>query len=112
VGIFPEGQRMKDGSLGEGKIGVAFLASRTGAPVIPAGIVGAHRSMPVGALIPRPHRVQVVFGRPLFFPAEGPKPGREELNAFATRVMEEIARLSRPGGRTEASSRALEGSHR
>lgn len=37
--IFPEGTRSKDGKLGRGKSGVAFIASESGADVLPAGIV-------------------------------------------------------------------------
>lgn len=98
VGIFPEGQRMKDGTLGEGKMGVAFLASRSGAPVIPAAIVGAHKAMPVGAMIPRPHRVRVFFGDPILFRAGGERARREELMEFANTLMSTIADLVEAGG--------------
>lgn len=37
--IFPEGTRSKDGKLGRGKSGVAFIASESGADVLPVGIV-------------------------------------------------------------------------
>jgi len=37
--IFPEGTRSKDGKVGRGKTGVALIAARSGAAVIPAGIV-------------------------------------------------------------------------
>ena len=39
-GIFPEGTRSKDGLLHRGKTGAARLALRTGAPIIPVGLVG------------------------------------------------------------------------
>jgi 1-acyl-sn-glycerol-3-phosphate acyltransferase len=96
VAIFPEGERMEDGQVGEGKVGVAFLASRTGAPVIPAAIIGAHKAMPVGALLPRPLPIRVVFGRPLVFESLSLKPTREEMDDFADRVMQAIADLGAP----------------
>ena len=37
--IFPEGTRSKDGKVGRGKTGVALIAARSGAAVVPAGIV-------------------------------------------------------------------------
>lgn len=37
--IFPEGTRSKDGKIGKGKSGVAFIASASGADVLPVGIV-------------------------------------------------------------------------
>ena len=94
IGIFPEGQRMKDGQMGEGKLGVAFLAWRSGAPVIPAAIVGAHKAMPVGAGIPRPMPVHVVFGEPMFFSPEARRPEKEEMIGFANQVMDRIAELA------------------
>ncbi len=36
--IFPEGTRSKDGRVGKGKTGVALVASKAGADVIPVGI--------------------------------------------------------------------------
>ncbi len=39
-GIFPEGTRSRDGLLHKGKTGVARLALRTGAPIIPTGLIG------------------------------------------------------------------------
>jgi 1-acyl-sn-glycerol-3-phosphate acyltransferase len=39
-GIFPEGTRSKDGLLHKGKTGAARLALRTGAPLIPVGLIG------------------------------------------------------------------------
>ena len=94
VGIFPEGQRMKDGRLGEGKLGVAFLAWRSGAPVIPAAIVGAHLAMPVGASLPRPVPVHVCFGEPIRFETANERPDRDELIEFATEVMRRIMKLA------------------
>jgi 1-acyl-sn-glycerol-3-phosphate acyltransferase len=94
IGIFPEGQRMKDGQMGEGKLGFAFLAWRSGAPVIPAAIVGAHSAMPVGAGIPRPMPVHVVFGEPFVFSSESRRPDKDEMNDFANQVMDRIAELA------------------
>lgn len=37
--IFPEGTRSKDGKLGRGKTGVALIAARSGATVVPAAII-------------------------------------------------------------------------
>ena len=39
-GIFPEGTRSKDGLLHKGKTGAARLALRTGAPLLPVGLIG------------------------------------------------------------------------
>lgn len=37
--IFPEGTRSKDGKVGNGKTGVALIAAKSGADVLPCGII-------------------------------------------------------------------------
>ncbi|MHC5034975.1 MAG: lysophospholipid acyltransferase family protein, partial [Planctomycetota bacterium] len=64
-GIFPEGGRTFDGLLREPKPGVALLALRSGAPVIPVTIEGAYRAWPRGRHYPVPTRIRVYFGRPV-----------------------------------------------
>lgn len=63
--VFPEGTRSLDGSLGEGRDGVAVLALRTGAPIVPIGISGAYERWPRGQKLPHPGgRVTVRVGSP------------------------------------------------
>lgn len=64
VGLFPEGTRSKDGTVGPFRSGVEFLVRRTGATVVPVGLGGAARAMPRGALLPRPRKITVRFGAP------------------------------------------------
>ena len=92
VGIFPEGGRSADGTLRAAQSGVGLLASRSGAVVVPAGIRGAHRAMPVGALIPRPVRVEVHFGPALTFAAG--RGERLDPDVVTARIMDEVQRLS------------------
>lgn len=68
VGVFPEGTRSIDGSLGPFKPGFAALVRRTELPIYPVGIAGAHRALGKGSLFLKPRRVCVVFGDSL--PAE------------------------------------------
>lgn len=63
VGMFPEGTRTHDGSLGEFKPGFLVLLRRTRLPIQPVGIAGAFEAYPRGHW-PRPGRVRVVFGEP------------------------------------------------
>ena len=65
LGIYPEGTRSPDGRLHKFRTGAARLALRTGAPVIPVGLVGTDRVLPAGER--RWHRVpvQVHYGPPL-----------------------------------------------
>ena len=67
VGLFPEGTRTADGTLGDLKPGFVTLARRGGVPVYPVGIAGAFEALPRSRKlpIPGPGRVRVVFGEPL-----------------------------------------------
>ncbi|MEA2434829.1 MAG: 1-acyl-sn-glycerol-3-phosphate acyltransferase [Actinomycetota bacterium] len=68
VAIFPEGTRSRDGRLQRGRTGVTRLALATEAPVIPCGLIGTDKVMPVGMNRPRVRRrkrVVVSFGHPI-----------------------------------------------
>jgi 1-acyl-sn-glycerol-3-phosphate acyltransferase len=74
VCIFPEGTRTRSGSLREPKRGVGRLALQTGAPVIPAAVLGTERVRRGWRI--RPHKIKVRLGRAMTFPrAEDPSPG-------------------------------------
>jgi 1-acyl-sn-glycerol-3-phosphate acyltransferase len=63
--VFPEGTRSADGGLQRARDGVAVLALRTGAPIVPVGIGGSDRVWPRGQRFPHPGgRVTVRVGSP------------------------------------------------
>ncbi len=65
-GIYPEGTRSRDGRLHKGHTGPARLALRTGAPLVPVGLVGTRDIQPPGAKAPRPFRAcEIRIGRPI-----------------------------------------------
>jgi 1-acyl-sn-glycerol-3-phosphate acyltransferase len=64
-GIYPEGTRSRDGLLYRGRTGVAWLATTSGAPVVPVALVGTEKLQPVGSRLPRPAKVSVRFGAPI-----------------------------------------------
>ena len=64
--MFPEGTRIRPGSLGRPKRGVGRLALETGAPVVPVAVIGTE-AVRRGWRI-RPHRVRIRAGRALTFP--------------------------------------------
>jgi 1-acyl-sn-glycerol-3-phosphate acyltransferase len=66
-GIHPEGTRSPDGRLYRGKIGVAWLTLKTGAPVLPVALSGTEKVLPVGAKVPRPARIGITIGEPMSF---------------------------------------------
>ncbi len=65
VTLFPEGTRSLDGDLGEIKAGIALLASRAKATVVPAAIAGTFESWPRHRAFPRPHPLRIHFGPPI-----------------------------------------------
>ena len=65
-GIYPEGTRARDGYLHKGHTGAARLSLRTGAPIVPVGILGTRTIQPPDAPYPRPFRpVEIRFGQPI-----------------------------------------------
>jgi 1-acyl-sn-glycerol-3-phosphate acyltransferase len=69
--LFPEGRRGEGPVLGPLLNGPAFLALRANVPIVPLGIGGSQRSMPVGSNRVRPVKIYLVVGRPIWPP---PKP--------------------------------------
>ena len=63
--IFPEGTRSATGELQKPKDGLAMLALRTGAPIVPIGMADTDRVWPRGQLLPRPGgHATMRIGRP------------------------------------------------
>ncbi len=86
VGIFPEGRLSRDGRLSPALPGAAFLAAKSGAPVVPARIRGSIRVLPRGRVLPRLHRVRIRFGRPF-------RVADARDRAAARRILEKVERL-------------------
>jgi 1-acyl-sn-glycerol-3-phosphate acyltransferase len=81
--IFPEGTRVRPGSLGKPKRGVGRLALETGAPVVPIAVNGTE-SIRRGWRI-RPHKVRIRAGCPLRFP-HVEDPSRALASAVTDRI--------------------------
>jgi 1-acyl-sn-glycerol-3-phosphate acyltransferase len=94
--VFPEGTRSHDGTLGQGRDGVAVLALRTGAPIVPVGLSGSYERWPRGQRLPRPGgRVTARVGSPFrLADVLPPDLDRRAAKAAATDViMRRIAEL-------------------
>lgn len=96
--IFPEGALSKDGSVGQGKPGVAYLLWRTGRPVIPVAITGHHNMGPYRFFM-RKHRLVVMFGMPIsreeIF-GEGDlfvQPTRDQLTSATELIMSRVREM-------------------
>ncbi|MDQ2797084.1 MAG: 1-acyl-sn-glycerol-3-phosphate acyltransferase [Actinomycetota bacterium] len=67
LGIYPEGTRSPDGRLHKFRTGVARLALRSGASVVPVGLVGTRDVQPPDSRRWHRAQVEVNFGAPLQF---------------------------------------------
>ncbi len=90
LGIYPEGTRSPDGRLYKFRTGVARLALRSGAPVVPVGLIGTHDVKPPTGW--RWHRrpLSVHFGPPLDFSHRAD----DERSARALREVTEQIRVA------------------
>jgi 1-acyl-sn-glycerol-3-phosphate acyltransferase len=93
--IYPEGTRTRDGRLHRGHTGIARLALRTGAPIVPVGMIGTDEINPIGRKLPRLFRpVMVRFGNPISVDRyEGREHDKLVLRQITDEVMFEIRQL-------------------
>jgi len=82
--LYPEGTRGSGPVLRPLLNGPAFLALRANVPIVPVGIGGSERSMPIGAKWLRPTHVAMVVGKPIWPP---PSPGTARV---PRRVVDEL----------------------
>jgi 1-acyl-sn-glycerol-3-phosphate acyltransferase len=97
IALFIEGTRSRDGHLKVGRGGAAFLAMRSGAPLLPVAISGTHRIFPGSSRWPHPTKVVVRIGEPfsLGHVADG-RLDREALAAGTERIMATIEGMMPP----------------
>jgi 1-acyl-sn-glycerol-3-phosphate acyltransferase len=98
VVIAPEGTRSHDGRLQSAHGGVAVLAARSGAPVVP---LAYHGSEGFRANLRRLRRTDfhIRVGEPFRFGSSGEFPSRAQRAAFVAEVMGRIAALLPPESR-------------
>lgn len=86
LGVFPEGTRGA-GGLEQVADGLAYLALRSGAPVLPIAVVGTAEALPRGRRVP--HRrapVRVVFGTPITIKVDGDPRARRTVAVAAEQL--------------------------
>lgn len=95
-GIYPEGTRARDGFLHKGHTGAARLACRTGAPIVPVGILGTRLIQAPDVLLPRPFMpAEIRFGRPIDPARYGTSAGRKfRYRQITDELMYEIRALT------------------
>ena len=87
LGVFPEGTRSLDGMLNPAEPGVALIVQKSGAPVVPMALIGAHEMLPVGATRMKHGKLTVAIGDPLFFT---PDSTREEITLAYMRAIAQL----------------------
>ncbi len=68
VGIYPEGTRRPDSRFEEVEEGFAYIAVRSGAPIVPIALSGTEAVFPKDKKLPRFVKIRVVIGEPFRFP--------------------------------------------
>ena len=92
--VFPEGQRTPDGKLQPAQPGLGLVIAKTLAPVVPMRIFGAYDAWPIHKKWPRPGRVTIVVGQPIYFTqADIESGGKEVYQRLSQRVMDAITAL-------------------
>lgn len=66
--MFPEGTRRSGATVEDLFDGPAYVAARSGVPLVPVGIGGSDLAMPVGAKFIRPRKIVLVVGEPIVPP--------------------------------------------
>ncbi len=92
--LFPEGTRQSGPLIQPLHEGAAYLALRTGVPIVPVGIGGSERAMPKGTKVLRPVKVHMVIGEPIRPPSlEGGRAPRRVVHQLTGRLADELQRL-------------------
>jgi 1-acyl-sn-glycerol-3-phosphate acyltransferase len=101
--MFPEGTRRSGDTVEDLFDGPAYVAARAGVPLVPVGIGGSDKAMPVGVKFIKPHKIVMVVGPPIHPPA-GDGTGRvkrrvvremtAQLQAEVQRLYDEARRLA------------------
>jgi 1-acyl-sn-glycerol-3-phosphate acyltransferase len=98
--LFPEGTRTRDGNLQPARSGIGLTVIKSTAAVVPVRVFGTFGAYGRHITIPRPHRIEVKYGRPMFFEklrAEAKNCSKPRLKQIyqevADEIMEAIAKL-------------------
>lgn len=91
LGMFPEGGRSPKAQLLWGQPGMAVIALRSGAPILPVGIAGTEKLKGLGWL--RRPEVTVKFGEPFRLPVTEGRLSKPQLKLMTGLIMKRIASL-------------------
>ena len=90
--LFPEGTRSHSGQLRPAFSGPALIAMRSGAPILPVGIIGTEKIRGVTWLLRRP-QITVNIGQSFYLPTVSSRLTKAELAELTNSIMGHIAEL-------------------
>lgn len=91
-GMAPEGTRSANGKLAKGRDGAAYLATKSGVPVIPVGMKGTYQWRDNIHKLRWTH-LEVYVGKPILLPELGRTIRSRDLPAYTHYIMIHIAHL-------------------
>lgn len=91
--MFPEGRRKAGDLVEDIQEGPAWVACRDRVPIVPVGLGGTDRAMPIGAKFLWPVKIRVVIGEPIYpdVPVTGRVP-RGSVAAVSDQLRDEVQR--------------------
>lgn len=92
LGMFPEGKRSLNHQMGEAELGVALIALRSGAPILPIGISGSENIKGPNFILQRP-RVTVAIGQSFTLPKNEGRLTKDQLVQATNLIMGHIAEV-------------------
>jgi len=92
LAVAPEGTRSRTGGLQPGRDGAVYLASRTGATIIPVAAWGQEHALEAWRHLKRP-TVHVRIGEPIHLPPGAERARSAELHEYTDALMLTIARM-------------------
>lgn len=97
--IFPEGTRSRTGEMIEGKKGIVLIAQKCSVPIIPLGITGSEKLMPINDEDMQSEKfqsadIQVKIGKPIYISKRDKDVNKDEYNEMCLlKIMKGIAEL-------------------
>ncbi|MDQ6918968.1 MAG: 1-acyl-sn-glycerol-3-phosphate acyltransferase [Candidatus Dormibacteraeota bacterium] len=91
--LYPEGTRITSGGLHRPEPGAGFIATLSGAPVLPVAITGSREVFGKGFKLPRRARLRLEWGEPFKIPSRLPDGSRVEHQDASDAIMLAIAEM-------------------
>jgi len=98
LAMAPEGTRSDTGALQQGKEGTAYMAARTGVPLVPVVAYGQEKMF--SSLLRGPRaEVHVIYGSPFALPSTPGRVSKKQLQEFTEQIMLGLAAMLPPAYR-------------